>query len=133
MRLVRFSQSLYHTTNPPPYHSTIPPSLPPYRHLNPTPPSPFPPLEVLGSIPLILTILLAAILACKGFMVGCKRGTRVMNPKLGHSAMVMTGATNWVVITYTLPKKPPGYLRLVVGISLLRFRMTSINFFDSIS
>lgn len=66
--------------------------------------------EMLGNVPLIFTIIIMVFLCLKGGMYGCKRSQRVTVPKLNHSAMVMTGASNWVVITYELPKKPASCL-----------------------
>ena len=38
-----------------------------------------------------------------------------MSPKLDHSAVVMTGASNWVVITYELPHKDRGCVGKCLG------------------
>ena len=65
--------------------------------------------------PLILAIVIAVCVAYKGCMHGCMRGMRLVSPRLHHSSLVMTGASNWVTITYTIPKKPFGCLSKCLG------------------
>ena len=69
----------------------------------------------LRDAPLVLAIAIAVYVAYKGCMHGYRRGMRLVSPKLHHSSLVMTGASNWVTITYTIPKKPFGCLSKCLG------------------